>query len=59
MAVRCLWQARTAGYLYKAQLRHELTASLGVDWGPVHKGAAEIIGIPAELCAVVLDPTPR
>ena len=46
------WQARTAGYLYKAQLRHELTASLGVAWGPVHKGAAEIVGIPAELCAV-------
>ena len=52
MAVRCFWQARTAGYLYKAQLRHELTASLGVAWGPVHKGAAEIIGIPAELCAL-------
>ena len=47
-----LWQARTAGYLYKAQLRHELTVSLGVAWGPVHKGAAEIIGIPAELCAL-------
>jgi conjugative relaxase-like TrwC/TraI family protein len=46
------WQARTAGYLYKAQLRHELTASLGLDWGPVHKGAAEIAGIPAELCAL-------
>ncbi len=46
------WQARTAGYLYKAQLRHELNAHLGVEWGPVHKGAGEIIGIPAELCAV-------
>ncbi len=46
------WQARTAGYLYKAELRHELTARLGVAWGPVDKGAAEIIGIPAELCAV-------
>ena len=46
------WQARTAGYLYKAQLRHELTARLGVVWGPVHKGAAEIIGVPAELCAL-------
>jgi conjugative relaxase-like TrwC/TraI family protein len=46
------WQARTAGYLYKAQLRHELTASLGLDWGPVHKGAAEIASIPAELCAL-------
>jgi conjugative relaxase-like TrwC/TraI family protein len=45
-----LWQARTAGYLYKAHLRHELTARLGVDWGPVHKGAAEIEGIPSQLC---------
>ncbi len=47
-----LWQARTAGYLYKAQLRHELTVALGVEWGPVHKGAADIIGIPDELCAL-------
>jgi conjugative relaxase-like TrwC/TraI family protein len=46
------WQARTAGYLYKAHLRHELTASLGLEWGPMHKGAAEIVGIPAELCAL-------
>ena len=46
------WQARTAGYLYKAQLRHELTVGLGVAWGPVHKGAAEIIDIPPELCAL-------
>jgi conjugative relaxase-like TrwC/TraI family protein len=46
------WQAHTAGYLYKAHLRHELTRRLGVDWGPVHKGAAEIIGIPPELCQV-------
>jgi conjugative relaxase-like TrwC/TraI family protein len=47
-----LWQARTAGYLYKAHLRHELTARLGVDWGPAHKGAAEIVGVPADLCDV-------
>ena len=46
------WQARTAGYLYKAQLRHELTESLGVAWGPVRKGAAEIVDIPPELCAL-------
>jgi conjugative relaxase-like TrwC/TraI family protein len=45
-----LWQARTAGYLYKAHLRHELTVRLGVDWGPIHKGAAEIVGIPPQLC---------
>jgi conjugative relaxase-like TrwC/TraI family protein len=45
-----LWQAHTAGYLYKAHLRHELTRRLGVDWGPIHKGAAEIVGIAPELC---------
>ena len=45
-----LWQSRTAGHLYKAHLRHELTHRLGVDWEPVHKGAAEIVGIPSELC---------
>jgi conjugative relaxase-like TrwC/TraI family protein len=44
------WQARTAGYLYKAHLRHALTEALGVEWGPVHKGAAEIAGIAPELC---------
>ncbi len=44
--------ALTAGYLYKAQLRHELTVALGVEWGPIHKGAADIIGIPDELCAL-------
>jgi conjugative relaxase-like TrwC/TraI family protein len=47
-----LWQARTAGYLYKAQLRHELTVGLGVEWGAIHKGAADIVDIPPELCAL-------
>lgn len=35
----------TAGYLYEAQLRHELTVRLGVEWGPVHNGIADIVGI--------------
>jgi conjugative relaxase-like TrwC/TraI family protein len=35
----------TAGYLYEAHLRHELTQRLGVEWGPVHKGIADVIGI--------------
>ncbi len=39
-------EQKTAGYLYKAALRHELTRSLGVQWGPVEKGSAEITGIP-------------
>jgi conjugative relaxase-like TrwC/TraI family protein len=37
--------ARTAGFLYQAQLRHELTQSLGLDWKPVSKGSAEVRGV--------------
>ncbi len=39
--------AKTAGYLYEAQLRAELTARLGVAWGPVVNGIADVEGIPA------------
>ena len=39
--------AKTAGYLYEAQLRAELTARLGVAWGPVVNGIADVDGIPA------------
>ncbi len=38
--------AKTAGYLYQAQLRKELTRRLGVEWTPVRNGTAEIEGIP-------------
>lgn len=41
--------ASTAGYLYEAQLRCELTDRLGVDWGPVHNGIADIVGIDQEV----------
>jgi conjugative relaxase-like TrwC/TraI family protein len=37
---------RTAGYLYQAVLRRELSRSLGVRWRPARKGAAEIEGVP-------------
>ena len=37
--------AKTAGYLYQAHLRMELTRRLGVAWGPVRNGAADIDGI--------------
>ena len=37
--------AHTAGYLYQAVLRHELTRSLGVEFEAVRKGSAEIKGI--------------
>lgn len=34
------------GHLYEAQLRWELTRRLGVEWGPVRNGIADIAGIP-------------
>jgi conjugative relaxase-like TrwC/TraI family protein len=37
--------ARTAGFLYQAALRHNLTQNLGVEWEPVLNGVAEISGI--------------
>jgi hypothetical protein len=40
--------AKTVGYIYQSALRHELWESLGIGWGPVHKGAADIAGIPKD-----------
>jgi conjugative relaxase-like TrwC/TraI family protein len=37
--------ARTAGFLYQAALRKNLTETLGIEWHPVHNGVAEISGI--------------
>ncbi|MBK9179967.1 MAG: relaxase domain-containing protein [Acidimicrobiales bacterium] len=37
--------ASTAGYLYEAHLRQELTARLGVKWGPIKEGIADVVGI--------------
>jgi conjugative relaxase-like TrwC/TraI family protein len=34
------------GHLYEAHLRWELTQRLGVEWGPVRNGIADIVGIP-------------
>lgn len=39
--------AKTAGYLYQAHLRYEISRSLGVRWGPIVSGCAEMAGIPA------------
>jgi conjugative relaxase-like TrwC/TraI family protein len=35
-----------AGYLYQAQLRFELTQSLGVEWREPENGMAELAGVP-------------
>jgi hypothetical protein len=42
-------QARTAGFVYQAALRAGLVAELGVTFGPVTNGAAEIAGMPKDL----------
>jgi conjugative relaxase-like TrwC/TraI family protein len=42
-------QGRTAGFVYQAVLRAGLTSRLGVSFGPVTKGAAEIEGLPKAL----------
>ncbi|MDE0805362.1 MAG: relaxase domain-containing protein, partial [Acidimicrobiales bacterium] len=44
--------ARTAGYLYQAVLRAQLTQRLGVDWTGVSKGVAEIAGTDPQLRSV-------
>jgi conjugative relaxase-like TrwC/TraI family protein len=37
--------AKTAGYLYQAVLRAELTRRIGVAWGPVRNGVADVRGV--------------
>ncbi len=41
--------AKTAGYLYQAQLRHEVSRRLGVEWTQMGNGTAEIEGVPREV----------
>lgn len=41
--------ARPAGMLYQVELRHLLTERLGVAWGQVRNGWAEIEGVPREV----------
>jgi conjugative relaxase-like TrwC/TraI family protein len=38
--------ARTASFMYQAVLRGELTRSIGVEWLPVRRGIAEVVGVP-------------
>lgn len=45
-----LWRhARTAGFVYQAALRAELTERLGVEWTAVRNGVADVAGIPREV----------
>ncbi|MBL7499775.1 relaxase domain-containing protein [Frankia sp. CNm7] len=42
---------RTAGFVGAAVLRHELTQRLGLQWGPVRNGVAELAAFPTDLLA--------
>lgn len=42
-------QQRSIGWVYAAALRAELTARLGVAWGPVADGHGDIAGVPEQL----------
>ena len=55
---RLFTHAKTAGTLYQAHLRDELTRRLGVQWGPVVNGCADLKGVERELDRGVLQ-TPR
>jgi conjugative relaxase-like TrwC/TraI family protein len=41
-----LSHTRTAGFVYQAILRHELTRLLGIAWNPVTNGYADVAGMP-------------
>lgn len=42
-------QQKTAGFLYQARLRLELTDRLGLEWSEVHKGGADLSLVPREV----------
>jgi conjugative relaxase-like TrwC/TraI family protein len=44
--------AKTAGYLYQAHLRSLVRERLGLEWGSVRKGAAELQGLPVGVLRV-------
>jgi conjugative relaxase-like TrwC/TraI family protein len=44
--------ARTAGYLYQSHLRSLVRERLGLEWGPVRKGAAELRELPVGVLRV-------
>jgi conjugative relaxase-like TrwC/TraI family protein len=48
-ARRLYIHAKTAGYLYEARLRAELTRRLGVEWQRPHNGIADIVGFPGDV----------
>jgi conjugative relaxase-like TrwC/TraI family protein len=43
------FHARTGGFVYQAALRARLVESLGVSFGPVTNGSAEVLGVPDDV----------
>jgi conjugative relaxase-like TrwC/TraI family protein len=43
-------EAKTAGTIAEAVMRDTLTRSLGLEWGPVRNGIAELAGVPTTVC---------
>jgi conjugative relaxase-like TrwC/TraI family protein len=43
------YHARTAGFVYQASLRGGLVEALGISFGPVHSGSAEVVGVDPSL----------
>jgi ATP-dependent exoDNAse (exonuclease V) alpha subunit len=41
--------AKTAGFLYQARLRHEISERVRLGWSEVHKGSADLAGFSREL----------
>jgi conjugative relaxase-like TrwC/TraI family protein len=41
--------AKAAGYLYEAHLRHRMGREVGVDWGEVVNGIADVAGVPEQM----------
>ena len=52
-------QAKTAGTIADAVMRDELTRSLGVEWGPVINGIAELVAVPRRCASTSRPVTPR
>jgi conjugative relaxase-like TrwC/TraI family protein len=41
--------SKTVGYLYEAELRHQLTRTVGVEWRTVRRGIADVAEVPMQV----------
>ncbi|MEX2626509.1 MAG: MobF family relaxase, partial [Ilumatobacteraceae bacterium] len=43
------WHSKAGGCIYEAELRRLLTQRLGIEWGPVENGIADIAAVPPDV----------